>query len=116
MKRTFTYKLNIFLFLLPALVLFIGILIAPIAMSVYYSLYDFNSIPSSNSSADMEYVGIDNYKTLFSKTFTNPETGKVRDNTDRYLGQALINALIPSILLEYSPIAKTSFLSLSSLK
>ena len=41
MKRTFTYKLNIFLFLLPALILFVGILIAPIIMSAYYSFHEF---------------------------------------------------------------------------
>ena len=62
MKKTFTYRLNIFLFLLPALILFVGILIAPIVMSAIYSVSDFSSI----SGADMKYVGFDNYKTLFS--------------------------------------------------
>ena len=52
MKRTFSYKLNIFLFLLPALVLFIGILIAPIIMSAYYSFHEFNLV----SNSDMEYM------------------------------------------------------------
>ena len=47
MKRTFTYKLSIVAFLLPALILFIGILIAPIIMSVIYSLNDFKAISGS---------------------------------------------------------------------
>ena len=88
MKRTFSYRLNIFLFLLPALILFIGILIAPIIMSAIYSVCDFQSI----SGADMKYVGFDNYKTLFSSMLTNPNTGKMFVN-DKYLGNALGNAL-----------------------
>ena len=93
MKRSWTYRLHVMLFLLPALILFIGILIAPIAMSVYYSLYDFDSIPSSTLSAE-DYVGLDNYKTLFSKTIISEKTGKARENSDRYLGEGLINAFI----------------------
>ena len=73
MKRTFTYKLNIFLFLLPALVLFIGILIAPIAMSAYYSFHEFNLVANT----DMEYMGLGNYRILFSQMLTNAETGKL---------------------------------------
>lgn len=37
MNKPLRYKLNIFLFLLPALILFIGVLIAPIVMSLAYS-------------------------------------------------------------------------------
>ena len=48
MKTTGTYKLNIFLFLLPGLILFIGILIAPIIMSAYYSLFDFHTITGAD--------------------------------------------------------------------
>ena len=50
MKRTFTYKLNSVLFLLPALILFIGILIAPIIMSTIYSLHDFSAMISASGS------------------------------------------------------------------
>ena len=93
MKRTFTYKLNIFLFLLPALVLFVGILIAPIIMSAIYSVCDFTSI----SGADMKYVGFDNYVQLFSKTLVNPKNGLAFENT-KYLGDALGNSLILAVL------------------
>ena len=93
MKRTFTYKLNIFLFLMPALILFVGILIAPIVMSAIYSVCDFSSI----SGADMTYVGLDNYKTLFSRVLVNPDTQKVFAN-DKYMGDALGNALILAAL------------------
>ena len=44
MRQAFKYRLNIFLFLLPALILFVGILIAPIFMSAYYSLFDWKGI------------------------------------------------------------------------
>ena len=93
MKKTLTYRLHIFLFLLPALILFIGILIAPIIMSLIYSFCDFSSI----SGADMKYVGFDNYKTLFSSMLTNPNTGKMFVN-DKYMGNALGNALALAVL------------------
>ena len=85
MKKTFSYRLNIFLFLLPALILFVGILIAPIAMSAYYSLNDFNSVAGKS----MTFVWLDNYKELFSRTLLNPETGKTFVN-DKFMGDALV--------------------------
>ena len=93
MKRTFTYKLNIFLFLLPALILFIGILIAPIIMSAYYSFHEFNLVANT----DMEYVGLENYRILFSNMLTNPNTGKLYANS-MYMGDALVHSLILAAL------------------
>ncbi len=93
MKRTFSYKLNIFLFLLPALVLFVGILIAPILMSAYYSLHEFNLVANT----DMEYMGLENYRILFSSMLTNAETGKQYANS-LYLGDALGHSLILAAL------------------
>ena len=61
MKRPFSYKLSIFLFLLPALVLFLGILIAPIIMSGYYSFFDWGG---PGRAAD--YIGFGNYIELFT--------------------------------------------------
>lgn len=61
MKKKFGYRVNIILFLLPALILFLGILIAPIIMSVYYSLFDWKGI-----SGDMKFVLFDNYKYIFT--------------------------------------------------
>ncbi len=111
MKRSWTYRLHIILFLLPALILFIGILIAPIAMSVYYSLYDFDSIPSSTLSSE-DYVGLDNYKTLFSKTIISEKTGKARANADRYLGEGLINAFILAALSTFIQLPLALFIAL----
>lgn len=53
-------RLNIILFLLPALVLFVGVLIAPIGFSGYYSLFDWNGL------GPKEYLGLGNYKELFT--------------------------------------------------
>ncbi len=89
MKRKFTYRLSIFAFLLPALILFVGILIAPIIMSVIYSMNDFKAI----SGADMNYVGLKNYVELFSKELINATTGKPYTNVN-YMGDALLNALL----------------------
>ncbi len=51
---------TIFLFLLPALLLFIGILIAPIIVSVYRSMYDWNGFSEGT------FIGLENYKELFT--------------------------------------------------
>ena len=53
-------RLNIILFLLPALVLFVGVLIAPIGLSTYYSFFDWNGI------GPKDFIGLSNYKELFT--------------------------------------------------
>ena len=65
MKKSFSYKLNIFLFLLPALILFIGVLIAPIFMSLSYSFTEWNGLK------DPIFIGLDNYKELFTSKSIN---------------------------------------------
>lgn len=65
MKKLYSNKLTIFLFLAPGLLLFIGILIAPIIMSAYYSLFDWNLFGSK------KFVGLGNYKDLFTKENIN---------------------------------------------
>ena len=59
-KKDIVNGLAVFLFLLPALALFIGILIAPILKSAYYSFFDWNGM------GDMTFLGLDNYKELFT--------------------------------------------------
>ncbi len=65
MKRPLQYKLNIFLFLLPALLLFVGILIAPIIMSAVYSLTEWNGFTTP------EFIGLKNYVELFTSKSIN---------------------------------------------
>jgi len=60
MKKIYSNKLTIFLFLLPALLLFILILVAPIFLSAYYSLFDWNGFGKKT------YIGISNYIELFT--------------------------------------------------
>jgi len=79
MKRPLSYKLNIFLFLLPALILFVGILIAPIALSGYYSLTEWNGLGTP------EFIGFKNYIELFTSKSIN-------------IGRALTNAFLLAIL------------------
>ena len=103
MKRKLTYRLSIFAFLLPALILFVGILIAPIIMSAYYSLNDFKAI----SGSDMTFVGFRNYVELFSRELTNTNVN--------YMGEALGNALVLGALSVFVqlPIALLIALKLS---
>jgi len=59
-KKKVNTAINVTLFLLPALLLFVGVLIFPIIMSGTYSLYDWNGVGSK------EFIGLANYKELFT--------------------------------------------------
>lgn len=65
MKKSLLYKINIFLFLLPALFLFIAVLIAPIILSAYYSLTEWNGFTTP------EFIGFKNYVELFTSRSIN---------------------------------------------
>lgn len=65
MDRVLSNKKAICVFILPALVIFIAIIIFPIFMSGYYSTLQWDGIGKST------FIGIDNYITLF----TNHEDG-----------------------------------------
>ncbi|MBO5999447.1 MAG: sugar ABC transporter permease, partial [Lachnospiraceae bacterium] len=62
MRKLYSNKLHIIIFLLPALLLFCGVLIAPIVMSAYYSFFDWNGIGAKT------FIGFSNYKELFSSS------------------------------------------------
>ena len=78
MKRKASRNLAIFLFLLPALILFIGLLIAPIAMSLYYSFFNWNGLKELNPAED--FIWFDNYEKLFGARIQ--------------FGKALVNSFI----------------------
>jgi raffinose/stachyose/melibiose transport system permease protein len=77
-RKSKSHSLAIFLFLLPALILFVGLLIAPIIMSLYYSFFDWNGLKALNPSED--FLGFGNYTILFGERIQ--------------FGKALINSLI----------------------
>lgn len=60
MKKSTKNRINVFLFLLPALLLFIGVLIAPLFLSAEYSFFDMKSY------GPRTFVGLKNYKELFT--------------------------------------------------
>ena len=60
MKKLYSNKWHIVLYLLPALLLFCGVLIAPIGASAYFSLFDWNGF------GEKIYIGFSNYKELFT--------------------------------------------------
>ncbi len=60
MKKLYSNKWQILIFLLPALILFCGVLIAPIGASAWYSFFDWNGF------GEKIYVGFSNYKELFA--------------------------------------------------
>lgn len=57
--RRFRDNLSIFLFLLPALVLFLLFVIYPIFQSIYYSLFDWKGFGPAE-----DFVGLDNFKNI----------------------------------------------------
>ncbi|WP_081779893.1 carbohydrate ABC transporter permease [Butyrivibrio proteoclasticus] len=59
-KADIARGLTIFVFLLPGLLLFVGILIAPIAVSIDRSLYDWNGFSPGT------FIGFNNYVELFT--------------------------------------------------
>lgn len=59
-KKELEKTLTIILFLLPGLLLFVSILIAPIAVSVYRSMYDWNGFSEGT------FIGFSNYVELFT--------------------------------------------------
>ena len=60
MKKIYSNKLQILIFLLPALILFCGVLIAPIGASLYYSFFKWDGLGAK------EFLGFANYRELFS--------------------------------------------------
>lgn len=79
MKKLYSNKLTIILFILPALLLFLLILVAPIFISGYYSFFDWNGFGKKT------FIGIENYGELF----TSNSIGFVKA-----LGNALLLALL----------------------
>ena len=65
MTKLYSKKLYILIFLLPALILFCGVLIAPIGASVYYSFFDWSGI------GEKTFIGLSNYRELFTSHSIN---------------------------------------------
>ncbi|HMD80936.1 MAG TPA: sugar ABC transporter permease [Anaerolineales bacterium] len=59
--RRFRDNLSIFLFLLPALVLFLLFVIYPIFQSIYYSVFDWKGFGPAE-----DFVGLDNFRNILS--------------------------------------------------
>lgn len=60
MTKLYSNKWTIFLFILPALLLFLLILVAPIFLSGYYSFFDWNGFGKKT------FIGLSNYSELFT--------------------------------------------------
>ena len=61
MNKMYSNKWYIIIFLLPALILFCGVLIAPIGASGYFSFFDWNGFTQKT------FIGLSNYKELFTR-------------------------------------------------
>ena len=79
MNRLLKNKQAIFLFMLPVVILFLMIVAAPVFLSGYYSLLEWDGM------GKQEFVGLANYVRLFT------------DQSDKFL-LALRNSLIIAVL------------------
>lgn len=61
MSKKTKNRLNVLAFLTPAIILFVGVLIAPIIISLVYSFYDMHTYDLSSAT----FYGLGNYKELF---------------------------------------------------
>lgn len=64
MDRIFRNKVAIALFIAPGIILFTAVLLVPICQACYYSLCDWNAL------SQPKFVGLANYKELFTKDKT----------------------------------------------
>ena len=60
MNKLYSNKWIILIFLLPALILFCGVLIAPIGASTYFSFFDWSGL------GEKTFIGVQNYIELFT--------------------------------------------------
>lgn len=97
MDKVLKNKTAIFLFMLPATVLFLAIIIVPIFMSAYYSLQDWDGITEGT------FIGFQNYMELFtSKSAGFPKT--------------IANALLLAVLSVFIQLPLSLWLALSLAK
>ncbi len=98
MNKLYSKKRNIILFLLPALILFCGVLIAPIGASAYLSFFDWSGYD------EMTFVGLGNYKELFSPSdnyqdiLAGGSFGWLKVLQDIDFVKALFNSLLLAVL------------------
>ncbi|MDU2241676.1 MAG: sugar ABC transporter permease, partial [Paenibacillus sp.] len=86
-------KLAIFIGLFPALIIYLGIAIVPIGMSLYYSVMDWNGIGS------MKFVGLDNFvKILGDDTFWLSVKNNVIIMVTGLIGQIPLGLLLALLL------------------
>lgn len=64
MDRIYRNKIAISVFLAPAIILFTAVLLVPIIQALYYSFCDWNALTGA------KFVGLENFKKLFTKDST----------------------------------------------
>lgn len=95
MKKLYSNKLYIALFIAPALILFLAVMIVPIFETLYYSFFD------SKLLEDGPFIAFDNYKTLFSSA-----------TSSKSIIPALKNSLILAALSVFIQLPISLFLAL----
>lgn len=95
MSKKTKNRLNVIAFLAPAIILFVGVLIAPIIISFVYSFYDMHTYSLSESA----FIGFGNYKELF-------DTGEVSFfkalfSNEKAFGTGFVTSIKNSLILAF---------------
>jgi len=75
-----------YLFLLPALAIYLVFVVWPVIQSIYFGFFEWNGL-----SKEMRFIGLDNYVTMFT--------------ADEVFGQSLRNSIIATVILAVIPTA-----------
>ena len=78
-----------YLFILPALAIYLVFVMIPVVQSMYISLFDWNGL-----SVEMEWTGLGNYVTMFTE--------------DKVFQQSLNNSIIATRHLSFAPLIRTA--------
>ena len=95
MSKKTKNRLNVLAFLAPAIFLFVGVLIAPIVISLVYSFFDMHTYDLGSSA----FCGFDNYKQLFD----TGEVGffKAFFTFERAYGSGFVTSIKNSLILAF---------------
>jgi len=80
---------------LPALIIYVGLMVIPVGYAVYYSFTRYNGIPSQSP----EWVGLDNYTRIFSDPAGEMHSSLLVTAVIAIVGSLIVNALALGLAL-----------------
>jgi len=82
-------------FTLPALIIYVGLMVIPVGYAVYYSFTEYNGIPSQSP----EWVGLDNYTRIFADPASEMHSSLLVTAAIAIIGSLVVNAVALALAL-----------------